>query len=74
MRDVISSHLFTVLSIPTRRYAEDIAMIPGLLKLGASVGRMLEALDKRVAVVISSDLAHTHLASTVYSTRWHPIN
>jgi len=55
-----------VLSIPTRRYTEDIAMIPGLLKLGASVGRMLEALDKRVAVVISSDLAHTHLASGPY--------
>jgi hypothetical protein len=41
-------------------------MIPGLLRLGASVGRLLEALDKRVVVVVSSDLAHTHLASGPY--------
>ena len=38
-------------------------MTDELLGVGRRLGAALEALDKRVAVVISSDLAHTHLAS-----------
>ena len=51
-------------SMPTRRYAQSGApMTNELLQLGADLGDVLEAIPQRVAVLISSDLAHTHLAS-----------
>merc|ERR1711924_562808 len=47
-------------SMPTRRYVKSGApMVEELLQLGASVARELDALPMRIAVVISSDLAHT---------------
>lgn len=54
-------------SMPTRRYDESGApMTDELLRLGAILGTTLERLPHRVAVLISSDLAHTHLASGPY--------
>ena len=41
-------------------------MVPELLSLGADVFAHLDALPQRVVVVVSSDLAHTHLASGPY--------
>ncbi|RUS70245.1 hypothetical protein EGW08_021990 [Elysia chlorotica] len=57
---------FLLLSQPSRRYTQDVQMIPELLKLGASLYEILEASPKRIVLVISSDLAHTHLASGPY--------
>jgi len=53
------AHLFEP---PIEYTADSIAPVLVMCRLGAA----LEALDKRVAVVISSDLAHTHLASGPY--------
>ena len=41
-------------------------MTQELLEIGAALAEQLEALPQRVAVLISSDLAHTHLASGPY--------
>ncbi|GFR87174.1 protein CA_C1420-like [Elysia marginata] len=61
-----SSIKFAVLSQPSRRYTQDVQMIPELLSLGASLYEILEASPKRIAVIVSADLAHTHLASGPY--------
>ena len=54
-------------SMPTRRYVQSGApMTDELLQLGADLGDVLEAMPQRVAVLISSDLAHTHLSSGPY--------
>eukprot|EP01063_Lacrimia_lanifica_P014313 TRINITY_DN20931_c0_g1_i1.p1 TRINITY_DN20931_c0_g1~~TRINITY_DN20931_c0_g1_i1.p1 ORF type:complete len:316 (+),score=83.59 TRINITY_DN20931_c0_g1_i1:61-1008(+) len=55
-----------VIGQPLRRYNHSIAMIDDLLALGANVAGYFEGRPERVAVVISSDLAHTHLASGPY--------
>ncbi|KAK7496001.1 hypothetical protein BaRGS_00012702 [Batillaria attramentaria] len=55
-----------ILSQPSRRYTEDVSMIPELLKLGSSLWGILEELSERVVIIISADLAHTHLASGPY--------
>eukprot|EP01065_Artemidia_motanka_P019399 TRINITY_DN23030_c0_g1_i1.p1 TRINITY_DN23030_c0_g1~~TRINITY_DN23030_c0_g1_i1.p1 ORF type:complete len:307 (+),score=53.92 TRINITY_DN23030_c0_g1_i1:67-987(+) len=55
-----------LLGQPLRRYNDSVGMIPELLRLGGRLWRALESRDDRVAVVISSDLAHTHLASGPY--------
>ena len=49
-----------ILSQPSRRYTEDVKMIPELLQLGKELYHMLDSLPQRVAMVISGDLAHTH--------------
>ena len=53
-------------SVPTRRYNFSAEMVPELASLGRTWGSVLAASPKRIAVVISSDLAHTHLASGPY--------
>eukprot|EP00696_Hemimastix_kukwesjijk_P018662 gnl/Hemi2/7587_TR2611_c0_g1_i1.p1 gnl/Hemi2/7587_TR2611_c0_g1~~gnl/Hemi2/7587_TR2611_c0_g1_i1.p1 ORF type:complete len:316 (-),score=12.23 gnl/Hemi2/7587_TR2611_c0_g1_i1:88-1035(-) len=55
-----------VLSMPTRRYNHSQEMVHELLSLGAKLYDTLEALRENVVVVVSSDLAHTHLASGPY--------
>ena len=55
-----------VLSQPTRRYTEAAAMVPELQRLGRVLYREVEAWPERVAVVVSSDLAHTHLPTGPY--------
>lgn len=49
-----------ILSQPSRRYTEDVKMIPEMLQLGKELYHMLESIPLRVAMVISGDLAHTH--------------
>merc|ERR1711972_433302 len=54
-------------SMPERRYVQSGApMTAELLEIGAKLGQILEDLTLRVVVIISSDLAHTHLASGPY--------
>lgn len=55
-----------ILSHPSRRYTDDVSMIPELLQLGSTLYELLETLSERVVVIISADLAHTHLASGPY--------
>eukprot|EP00045_Choanoeca_perplexa_P002723 m.26161 g.26161 ORF g.26161 m.26161 type:complete len:321 (+) comp11666_c0_seq1:27-989(+) len=55
-----------VMSVPTRRYTQDVAMIPELQQLGRTYAQLLHNSTRRVVVLVSSDLAHTHLASGPY--------
>ncbi|XP_041366426.1 uncharacterized protein LOC121381246 isoform X2 [Gigantopelta aegis] len=55
-----------ILSQPSRRYTKDVEMIPELLQLGGDLYRYLEALSERVVVIVSADLAHTHLKDGPY--------
>ena len=55
-----------ILSIPTRRNADSEIMVSELLEFGSRLYEELEALEEKVVVVISSDLAHTHLDSGPY--------
>ncbi|XP_022096623.1 uncharacterized protein LOC110982489 [Acanthaster planci] len=49
-----------VISQPSRRYNDSVQMIPELLHLGALLHDQLLLLRKRVVILISADLAHTH--------------
>lgn len=62
----MSNVRYVVLSQPTRRYVQSVAMIPELTKLGGTIFRMLDKQQERVVVVISADLAHTHKADGPY--------
>lgn len=55
-----------LLSQPSRRRTDSVSMIPELRALGGALFKTLDAWALRVAVVISADLAHTHLASGPY--------
>ena len=56
-----------VWSMPARRHDQSGSPMTGeLLRLGAALAEALERLPQRVALLISSDLAHTHLASGPY--------
>lgn len=57
-----------VWSVPSRRYTETDTMVGSgeLTRLGANLATSLERLDERVVVLVSADLAHTHLASGPY--------
>ena len=55
-----------ILSQPLRRYSASAQMVPELLRLGDAAFRVLDAMPERVALLMSSDLAHTHLASGPY--------
>ena len=66
---IVSGHVDIpqmILSIPTRRNLDSEIMVPELLEFGSRLYEQLEALEERVVVLISSDLAHTHLASGPY--------
>jgi len=55
-----------ILSIPSRRTPQIISMIPELRRLGSFFYDYLDNIPQRVMVVVSSDLAHTHLACGPY--------
>ncbi|KAK3098992.1 hypothetical protein FSP39_024996 [Pinctada imbricata] len=55
-----------ILSHPSRRYSDDVSMIPELLKLGEDLYQYLESIPEKVVVMISADLAHTHSADGPY--------
>jgi aromatic ring-opening dioxygenase LigB subunit len=61
------SHCQTLVwSQPQRRYTQSVAMIPELVGVGRLLAPILEASPMRIVVIISADLAHTHLASGPY--------
>ena len=57
-----------VWSVPSRRYTDSVSMVASgeLTGLGQHLGTVLEALSQSVVLLISADLAHTHLASGPY--------
>eukprot|EP00731_Ephydatia_muelleri_P015609 Em0009g33a len=55
-----------IVSQPSRRYNSDVAMVPELLQLGKQLYTILQTLSERVVVVVSGDLAHTHLPDGPY--------
>ena len=55
-----------VISQPNRRYNDSVQMIPELTNLGTHLYELLHLLKERVVVIISADLAHTHLSSGPY--------
>lgn len=55
-----------ILSHPLRRYSQSPSMVPELLLLGKSIQVWADSRPERIAVVISSDLSHTHRADGPY--------
>ena len=55
-----------VLSHPLRRYTESPAMVPELVGLGRFLAEWIQDRPERIAVVVSSDLSHTHLSDGPY--------
>lgn len=55
-----------ILSQPSRRYTDSVQMIPELTRLGAGLFDILQSRTDRVVMIISADLAHTHLKSGPY--------
>ncbi|PNH02248.1 hypothetical protein TSOC_011792, partial [Tetrabaena socialis] len=55
-----------ILSVPSRRYEHSVSMVPELLSLGRALFAVLDALDQRIAVVVSGDLAHTWASDGPY--------
>jgi len=65
-QSIIKGRQVIVWSFPTRRSDDPVKMIPELLQLGADLFDLIDSFTENVAVVISSDLAHTHQASGPY--------
>lgn len=55
-----------VLSQPSRRYTDSVQMIPELTHLGKNMFKILDLQTDRAVMIISADLAHTHLKSGPY--------
>lgn len=55
-----------ILGIPTKRFNHSAEMVDELLDMGRRIGHFLESRTERIAWLVSSDLAHTHLASGPY--------
>ncbi len=55
-----------ILSHPLRRYTRSPSMVPELLLLGKSIRQWADSRPERIAMVISSDLSHTHRADGPY--------
>jgi aromatic ring-opening dioxygenase LigB subunit len=67
-RNKISSRPYQPLiwTFPHRRYQYSPEMVPELLKMGAQIMSWIQQRRERIAVVISGDLSHTHLAKGPY--------
>ena len=65
-KNILSRSKVIVLSQPSRRYTDSVEMIPELRHLGKNLFRILHSQSKRIVVIISADLAHTHLKSGPY--------
>ena len=65
-KNILSRSKVIVLSQPSRRYTDSVEMIPELRHLGKHLFRVLHAQSKKIVVIISADLAHTHLKSGPY--------
>ena len=55
-----------IVSQPSRRYSESVAMIPELQQLGQHLQEALTQLPFKTIIIISADLAHTHDKSGPY--------
>lgn len=55
-----------VLSQPSRRYTKSVQMIPELTQLGRKMFKILHSQPEKIVIIISADLAHTHLKSGPY--------
>jgi len=55
-----------ILSQPSRRYTDSVQMIPELTQLGKRLFTILHSQPERIVMIISADLAHTHLKSGPY--------
>lgn len=47
-----------ILSVPSRRYTEDVAMIPEMMQLGHAMWSIIDEMDEKVVFVVSGDLCH----------------
>jgi aromatic ring-opening dioxygenase LigB subunit len=52
---------YQIMSIPSRRYKHADEMIPELQKIGRDIQEFLSNIDTDVILLISADLAHTHM-------------
>ena len=57
---------YIIVSHPLRRYDQSPSMVPELLSLGKSIRDWADSRPERVALLISSDLSHTHQADGPY--------
>ncbi len=57
---------YQIMSIPSRRYDQAREMIPELQKIGRDIREYLSNIDKNVILIISADLAHTHMDKGPY--------
>lgn len=60
-----------VVSVPLRRYKYAPMMVPELLEFGFAIGKFLGGLAQSAALLVSADLAHTHLATGPYGYNRH---
>ena len=58
-----------VLGLPLSRYNFSSAIAGGFRKLGHSLAAAIAAQSRRVAIVVSTDLAHTHWPNTTFGFR-----
>lgn len=55
-----------VASLPARRYVSSADMVDEMRRLGKNLGALIAEDPRRVAVIVSGDLAHTHSADGPY--------
>jgi aromatic ring-opening dioxygenase LigB subunit len=60
LRNLSSCPEYLFLSQPTKRYSNALNMRKDTIQLGEALAEFLDELDKRVLVIISADLSHTH--------------
>ncbi|KAL9985097.1 hypothetical protein ACROYT_G007462 [Oculina patagonica] len=65
-KSILNRSKVIILSQPSRRYTDSVEMIPELRHLGKSLFQVLHSQSERIVVIISADLAHTHLKSGPY--------
>lgn len=65
-KNALSQSKAIILSQPSRRYTDSVQMIPELTHLGESLFKILDSQTERIVMIISADLAHTHLKSGPY--------
>lgn len=66
IKPLLNTTKVVILSQPSRRYTQSVLMIPELQNLGRHFYEIFQAHSDKVVVIISSDLAHTHLKSGPY--------
>ena len=57
---------YVLLSLPNKRYSHDVEMVSDMVDFGSNLYQHFESLSSRVAIVVSTDLAHTHLDAGPY--------